>query len=311
MRVMSGIRGMVSVTTRTREREQTRAAHAAYAALFGLAVACGRSPDTVVVGSKNFSESLLLGEIVAQQLERYGVPVERRFNLGGFLCHQGLVEGKIDAYVEYTGTAHAAILKLPAERDPQRVRQQVDSVYRERFGVVWSDGLGFENTFAILVRRRDAERLGIRTISDAVPYMRKWRPAFGYEFTERADGFRALAQAYGIELERQPVNMELGLVYRALADGLGDFSSGNSTDGQIAALDLFMLEDDRRFFPPYEAAPVVRQVVLERHPEVARALRALGGTITGERMRELNRLVDVEQRPLREVARAFLEAVPR
>ncbi|HWP36859.1 MAG TPA: glycine betaine ABC transporter substrate-binding protein [Gemmatimonadales bacterium] len=271
-----------------------------------LASACGQPADSVVVGSKNFSESILLGEIVAQQLERAGVPVDRKFNLGGFLCHQGLVEGKIDVYVEYTGTAHAAILKLPPERDPVRVRQQVDSIYRERFDAVWTEGLGFENTFAILVRRRDAVRLGIRTISDAVPYMRTWRPVFGYEFTERADGFTALARHYGITLERQPVNMELGLVYRALADGLGDFSSGNSTDGQIAALDLFMLEDDKRFFPPYEAAPVVRRAVLERYPAVRGALATLGGTISGDRMRELNRLVDVEHRPVTEVARQFL-----
>jgi glycine betaine/choline ABC-type transport system substrate-binding protein len=280
-----------------------RAAPAVYAA---VALACGRPADSVVVGSKNFSESILLGEIVAQALERAGVPVDRRFNLGGFLCHQGLVEGKIDVYVEYTGTAHAAILKLPPERDPARVRQQVDSIYRQRFNLVWTEGFGFENTFAILVRRRDAMRLGIRTISDAVPYMRTWRPVFGYEFTERADGFGALARHYGIRLERQPVNMELGLVYRALADGLGDFSSGNSTDGQIAALDLFMLEDDRRFFPPYEAAPVVRAAVLERYPAAREALAALGGTISGDRMRELNRLVDVDHRPVDEVARDFL-----
>jgi glycine betaine/choline ABC-type transport system substrate-binding protein len=267
---------------------------------------CSRSPDTVIVGSKNFSESILLGEIVAQQLEEAGVPVERKFNLAGFLCHQGLLEGQIDLYVEYTGTAHVAILKLPPERDAVRVRQQVDSVYRERFGAVWTEGLGFENTFAILVRRSEAQRLGIRTISDAVPHMRTWRAVFGYEFTERADGFPALAQHYGITLERQPVNMELGLVYRALADGRGDFSSGNSTDGQIAALDLFMLEDDKHFFPPYEAAPVVRTAVLERHPQLREALRALGGAISADRMRELNRLVDVEQRPVAEVARGFL-----
>ncbi len=283
--------------------------YAVYAVMPWLA-ACGRS-DSIIVGSKNFSESILLGEIVAQQLERYGLPVERKFNLGGFLCHEGMRTGQIDTYVEYTGTAYAAILKLPPERDPVPVRHAVDSIYPERFGIIWMDDLGFENTFAILVRRRDAERLGLKTISDAVPHMRRWRAVFGYEFTERADGFRALAEAYGITMERQPINMELGLVYRALADGVADFSSGNSTDGQIEALDLVILEDDKRFFPPYHAAPVVRAETLERYPQAREALRALGGRMDGETMRRLNYLVDVEQRPVTEVAREFLAGIAK
>jgi glycine betaine/choline ABC-type transport system substrate-binding protein len=286
----------------------SRAAVAAVLPL--LAIGCGRS-DSIIVGSKNFSESILLGEIVAQQLERHGFPVERKFNLGGFLCHEGMLTGQLDTYVEYTGTAYAAVLKLPPERDPVRVRQAVDSIYRERFGIIWTEDLGFANTFAILVRRRDAERLGLKTISDAVPHMRRWRAVFGYEFTERADGFRALAEAYGIRMERQPVNMELGLVYRALADGAGDFSSGNSTDGQIEALDLVILEDDKRFFPPYDAAPVVRAETLERYPQAREALRALGGRIDGATMRRLNYRVDVEQRPVTEVAREFLAGIAK
>lgn len=272
--------------------------------------ACGRT-DSIIVGSKNFSESILLGEIVAQQLERHEIPVRRKFNLGGFLCHEGMLSGQIDTYVEYTGTAYAAVLKLPPERDPVRVRQAVDSIYRDRWNIVWTEDLGFENTFAILVRRSDAERLGLETISDAVPHMRRWRAVFGYEFTERADGFRALAEAYGIRMERQPINMELGLVYRALADGVADFSSGNSTDGQIEALDLVHLEDDKRFFPPYHAAPIVRAETLERYPQVREALRALGGRLDEVTMRRLNYLVDVQHRPVVEVARDFLAGVPK
>ena len=284
--------------------------YALYALL--LLPACSRSPDTIIVGSKNFSESVLLGEIVAQQLERYGLRVERKPFLGGtFVCHQAMLAGQLDIYVEYTGTAYSAILDLPVVRDAARVRAVVDSVYRARWNLVWTEPLGFENTFAILVRRRDAERLGIRTISDAVPHARAWRPVFGYEFTDRTDGLQGLMATYGFRFGRPPATMDLGLVYRALADSVGDITSGNSTDGQIAALDLVQLEDDRHYFPPYDAAPVVRNDVLERFPRVGEALRALGGRISPERMRELNRRVDVEQRPVFAVAKEFLEGVPR
>lgn len=286
--------------------------HAAYAVVMPwVVVGCGRS-DAIIVGSKNFTESVLLGEIVAQQLERYDLPVQRKLNLGGgFVCHEAMLAGQLDAYVEYTGTAYAAVLKLPAERDPVRVRQVVDSIYRERFGIEWMDDLGFENTFAILVRRRDAERLGLRTISDLRPHAPRWRPVFGYEFMERADGYHPLVETYGLRFGRQPATMELGLVYRALADGVADVISGNSTDGQIEALNLFQLEDDKRFFPPYHAAPVVRAKTLERYPRAREALQALGGTIDEETMRHLNYLVDVQQRPVPEVAREFLAALKK
>jgi len=273
--------------------------------------ACSRSSDTIVVGSKNFSESVLLGEIVAQQLERYGLTVERKPFLGGtWVCHQAMLAGQLDIYVEYTGTAYSGILELPTERDPTRVLAVVDSVYRARWNLQWAEPLGFENTFAILIRRREAERLGIRTMSEAVPHARRWRPVFGYEFTERVDGLRGLVATYGFQFAGQPATMDLGLVYRAVADGVADVTSGNSTDGQVAALDLFQLEDDRHYFPPYDAVPVVSAEVIEQHPAVAQALRALGGTITVERMRELNRQVDVEQRPVFAVAKEFLESVP-
>ena len=266
----------------------------------------------VLVGSKNFTESLLLGEIVAQQLERYGVPVRRKLYLGGtFVCHQALVAGQLDLYVEYTGTAYSAILHLPATQDRLRVRQQVDSIYRARWGVAWSEPLGFNNTFAMLLRRRDAERLGIRTLSQAVPYARNWRPAFGYEFAEREDGYRGLLKAYGLAFASRPATMDLGLTYRALAEGRADIIAGNSTDGQIAALDLFPLEDDRHYFPPYEAAPVVRQGVLDRFPAARTALARLAGTISDETMRQLNYQVDVGQRPPAEVAKTFLAGLPR
>ncbi|NIM50108.1 MAG: ABC transporter substrate-binding protein [Gemmatimonadales bacterium] len=272
--------------------------------------ACGRGDDTLTVASKNFTESVLLGEIVAQQLERHGFHVDRRLNLGGtFICHEAMKAGQVDVYVEYTGTAHSAILGLPTVRDPARVRQEVDSIYRERWGLVWTAPLGFNNTFAMLVRREDARRLGISTLSGAVPHASDWRPGFGYEFMQREDGYRGLVDTYGFSFPMQPAVMDLGLTYRALAEGQVDIIAGNSTDGQIQALELVHLRDDKEYFPPYEAAPVVRSQVLTARPQVGAALAALGGTIDQETMRRLNRLVDVDRRDVKEVAREFLDGL--
>ena len=264
------------------------------------------------VGSKNFTDSFLLGEIVAQQLERSHIPVERKPNLGGtFVCHRAIVAGQLDVYVEYTGTAYAAILKQPPSSDPAHVRQVVDSIYRARWDLIWTAPFGFDNTFAMLIRKRDAERLGISTLSQAVPYARHWRPAFGYEFVDRADGYDGLRKAYGLRFARRPATMDLGLTYRALADSQADIIAGNSTDGQIAALDLFQLQDDRHYFPPYEAAPVVRAAVLQRYPQARAARARLGGTSTNARMRQLNYEVDVAHRRAADVAREFLSTVPQ
>lgn len=271
-----------------------------------VGAACGGG-DHVTVCSKNFTESILLGEIVAQQFESAGIAVDRRLNLGGtFVCHEALTAGQVDAYVEYTGTAFSAIFKQSTERDPVRVRQFVDSAYRAEWNVIWTEPLGFENTFAILVRGDDARRLGLTTVSDAVTAARAWRPGFGYEFSERADGYRGLVAAYGLQFAAPPREMDLGLTYRALAEGQVDVIAGNSTDGQIEALDLFQLEDDRRYFPPYEAVPVIRADALERFPAARDALRELGGTIDAAAMRRMNYLVDVEKRSVPDVARSFL-----
>jgi osmoprotectant transport system substrate-binding protein len=271
-------------------------------------VGCSGGGDVTVV-SKNFTESVLLGEIVAQQLERHGLSVDRRLNLGGtFICHQAITTGKADVYVEYTGTAYTAILGRTAIHDSRRARAVVDSVYRERWNLVWMAPLGFNNTFAILVRGADARRLGLETISDAAPYAPNWRAAFGYEFMEREDGYRGLVDSYGLTFVGQPAVMDLGLTYVALANGDVDLIAGNSTDGRIVALDLQQLTDDRGYFPPYEAAPVVRQEVLEKYPEVREALDELAGTLDAETMQRLNAQVDVERRSTREVAREFLGA---
>ncbi len=261
-----------------------------------------------MVGAKNFTESDLLAEIVAQQVERRtGLRVERRLHLGGtFVCHQAITSGQIDLYVEYSGTAYTAVLKHPPVQDRDSVYRAVAAEYEQRFGLVWGKPFGFNNTFAIVVRRRDAERDGLRKVSDVARVAPRWRAAFGYEFLERADGFAGLAQVYGLTFATPPTAMDLGLTYRAVAEGKVDLIAGNSTDGQIQALDLVALEDDRRYFPPYEAAAVVRSDLLKKHPEINAALDQLAGGISDAEMRRLNALADVQHRDIATIAREWL-----
>ena len=273
----------------------------------GVLLTCGR-PNRVIVGSKNFTESDLLAEIVAQQLERRtGLPVERRLHLGGtFVCHHAITAGDIDIYVEYTGTAFTAILKHQPVSDRDSVYRAVRSEYERLFHLRWEPPFGFDNTFAILVRRADATQHHLETISDLAALAPHWRAGFGYEFLERQDGFAGLAERYGLHFAAAPTAMDLGLTYRALADRKVDVIAGNSTDGQIAALDLVQLRDDRGYFPPYQAAPVVRVPLLDKHPAVAAALAELAGKISDAEMRRLNALADVEHRDIAEIARAWL-----
>jgi glycine betaine/choline ABC-type transport system substrate-binding protein len=270
-------------------------------------VACG-SGDAIVIGSKNFTEQVILGELLAQQIEnQLGLPVRRRFNLGGtFICDQALRAGEIDGYVEYTGTAYTAILKNDPVHDPQQVYDHVKKDYRE-VGIEWMEPLGFNNTFAILIRNQDARRLEIQSISDVAPYTPGWLAAFGYEFIERADGFKGLAQTYHLEFQKAPTVMELGLTYRALAEKNVDLIAGDATNGLIAALDLFMLKDDQAYFPPYDGVPVFRTEVLERYPELRVVLNALAGTIDEDQMRRMNYQVDGERKRVREVVSEFLK----
>jgi osmoprotectant transport system permease protein len=261
----------------------------------------------VVIGSKDFTEQVILGEMIAQTIEsKTDVKVERRFELGGDLCHRGLLAGEIDGYVEYTGTAFAAILKHPPVSDPREVYDQVKRDYESRFNLEWLEQLGFNNTFAILVRGSDADRLGLKTISQAARYAPAWRAGFGQDFMSREDGYPGFARAYGLKFSEPPREMDLSLTYRALAAGQVDLIAGNSTDGLIDKLGLFQLEDDRRYFPPYEAAPVFRRETLDRYPQLRDAIRSLAGKITNEQMRKLNYAVDGEKRDVKEVVRAFL-----
>lgn len=272
-----------------------------------LSSACGGRDRAIRVGSKNFSEQVLLGEIVAQALEARGQRVDRRLNLGGtFVCHHALIAGELDLYPEYTGTAFTAILAQKPVSDPEAVRRFVAEEYRKRWEVVWAPPLGFENTFAIVMRGEDARRLKLRTISDLAAHARTLRPGFGYEFLEREDGFPGLARTYGLVFGQRPAQMDLGLLYPALQSGSVDVVAGNSTDGLIAAMGLSVLEDDRRYFPPYEAAFVVRGAVWRDNAAVRQVLKDLGGALTAGEMRRWNARIDREKRQPEDVAREFL-----
>jgi len=261
----------------------------------------------LVVGSKDFTESGLLAEIVAQMVEARGVAVER-LELGGNLPHDALVSGRIDLYPEYTGTAFTAILHHPPITDPRAVYDQVKQEYGARFHVDVSPPLGFENTFAILVRAADATRLNLKTISDVTPLARGWRAGFGQDFMSRADGYPGFARAYGLQFAEQPHEMDLSLTYIALSSGKVDLIAGNSTEGRIGALNLVQLEDDRHYFPPYEAIYLVRQDSLQRVPVLQDILTQLANKISTAQMRKLNYEVDALKRNPAEVVREWLKA---
>jgi osmoprotectant transport system substrate-binding protein len=261
----------------------------------------------IVIGAKDFTEQVILGELLAQEIEASGGgPVERRFWLAGsYLCQQALISNRIDAYVEYTGTALTAILKQPLDRDPASVDATITRLYAQRYHVRVFPSLGFQDTFAMVIRGSDARRLHLRTITDITPLAPTWHLGVGYEFAERPDGLRGLSTAYNLHFEGDPRTMELGLLYRSLAAHQVDIVAGNSTDGAIRALDFVALEDDRHYFPPYEAVPLVREDSLRRWPQIAVALNRLAGKVTADNMRTMNLAVDAQHQDVAEVVRQF------
>jgi osmoprotectant transport system substrate-binding protein len=264
--------------------------------------------DRIVIGTKNFTESLILGELMAQQIESHtSLKVDRRFYLAGtYICHQAVLAGRIDIYPEYTGTALSAILKQKPSSDKAEVYREVKEEYEKRLGLTLGPGFGFNDTFAMEIRGDDARRMNIRTLSQAAAYAPQWRAGFGYEFMERPDGYKGMAAAYGLRFAGEPRIMDLGLLTRALRDHQIDLAAGNTTDGLIAALDFVVLEDDRHYFPPYEAVPVIRQTVLRTHPEVGQALYGLEGKISDQEMQQLNYAVDGLHRDVKDVVSEFL-----
>lgn len=260
------------------------------------------------MASKNFTEQVILGEIISQHLEnRLRRPVDRKLDLGGtLLAHQALITGNIDLYPEYTGTALTAILKLPSESAPEVVLERVRMEYRNRYRVEWLDPLGFSNDFAMVVRGDDARAYGLESLSDAAHYKAGWILGVGYEFLTRPDGLPALMKTYDLRLTAAPKSMDLGLLYRALAQKQVNMAAGNSTDGLLSVLDVKVLRDDKGAFPPYQAAIAVRSEALESHSGLRKALDELSGKFSEEVMRRLNYEVDSRHRSAREVASEFL-----
>jgi osmoprotectant transport system substrate-binding protein len=276
-----------------------------------LLISCHSTPkNQIVIGSKFFTEQVVLAELLAQHIEaRTGIHVVRKTNLGGtLLVHKAMQAGQIDLYVEYTGTALNAVLNETPTGNSAAVYQRVKQGYADRFKFEVTEPLGFENTFAMVIRGDDAQRLHLKNTSDITPYASRWRVGVGYEFLERADGFRGWSERYGLHFAGQPSEMDLGLIYRALQDHKVDIVAGNSTDGVIDSLHLVILDDDRHYFPPYDAVPIVRQATLEQFPQLRAALAELGGKVSGPDMRHLNYLVDAEQRDAAAVVREFRQS---
>jgi osmoprotectant transport system substrate-binding protein len=280
--------------------------------LFCFAAACRKSTQLhLTIGSKFFTEQVILAELLAQHIEsRTNIPVDRKTNLGGtLLVHKALLSGDLDLYVEYTGTALTAVLnESPGTDTSAAIYNRVKQQYSQRFQLDLTEPLGFENTFAMVVRGDDARDLHLRTTSDLAPIAPKWRAGVGYEFLERPDGFPGWSTRYSLHFAAPPNVMDLGLLYRALLDRQVDVVAGNSTDGLIDSLHLVVLEDDQHYFPPYDAVPIVRRGALEKFPQLRSALADLSGKLTAADMRHLNAQVDADQRDVAAVVRAFRAA---
>jgi osmoprotectant transport system substrate-binding protein len=272
---------------------------------------CGHARSAkIVVGSKFFTEQVVLAELLAQHIEtRTGIAVERKTNLGGtLLVQKAMLAGELDLYVEYTGTALTAVLNEKPQGDSRSVYERVKKVYAERFGLEVTEPLGFENTFAMVIRGEDAKKSNLQRLSDITPLAPKWRAGVGYEFLERPDGFNGLCERYNLKFGEKPRVMDLGLIYRALVDHQVDVVAGNSTDGTISALGLVALEDDRHYFPPYDAVPVVRKATLEQFPALRAALGELAGKVSASDIRQMNYAVDGLHKEPGAVVREFRTA---
>jgi osmoprotectant transport system substrate-binding protein len=302
---------VVRMTAHTGAKFDLRAARRKQRVFLFLLCCCMTScgpphPNHPVIGAKNFTEQVVLGELLAQQIEAKGLKVDRRFYLAGsYICNQALISGRIDAYVEYTGTALTAILKQPVNRDPEAVLNTVRNLYQQRHHITVMDPLGFENTFAMIIRGDDAARLHLTTLSEAAQYTPQWVLGVGYEFEQRPDGLPGLSKEYGLRFKEAPVTMDLGLLYRAIDSHQVDMIAGNSTDGPIAVLGLKVLADDKHYFPPYQAVPLVRDAALKRWPVMGTAINELQGKVTADDMRAMNEAVDGQHRDPAVVVREF------
>lgn len=279
--------------------------------ILAFGTGCKKPAQTkITIGSKFFTEQVVLAELLAQHIEaKTGIPVVRKTNLGGtLLVHKALLSGDLDLYVEYTGTALTAVLGEKPQGTAADVYNRVKKEYAEKFHLEVTEPLGFENTFAMVIRGDDAKRLHLRTLSDLASVAPRWRVGVGYEFLERPDGFPGLKARYHLQFAEAPKVMDLGLIYRALVDHQVDVVAGNSTDGLIDALGLVALEDNQHYFPPYDAVPIVRESTLERFPQLRAALADLGGKLSASDIRKLNYAVDAQHQDAAAAVRAFRAA---
>lgn len=267
----------------------------------------GPSKSTVRIGSKNFTEQLILGELMAQMIEAHtDLSVDRRFNLGGtMICHKALEAGELDLYAEYTGTGLVTVLGQPAASDAGVVWATVDSQYRQKFNLQWLKPFGFNNTYALTVRGSTATDKNWQSISDVVASAHNLKAGFTAEFSERADGYPGMSKKYGLRFS-QVVDLEPSLMYQAIKRGEVDVICAFTTDGRIEAYELQTLKDDKGFFPPYFAAPVVNQNLFEKHPHIKGVLERLAEQISNTEMQKMNFEVDENNRQPEDVAREFL-----
>jgi osmoprotectant transport system substrate-binding protein len=273
--------------------------------------ACHKAPQSkITIGSKFFTEQVVLAELLAQHIEaKTGIPVVRKINLGGsLLVHKALLAGELDLYVEYTGTALTAVLNESPQGHSSAVYNRVKQLYSDRFHLEVTEPLGFENTFAMVIRGDDAKSLHLQKLSDISSIVPKWRAGVGYEFLERPDGFRGWSARYNLHFAESPKVMDLGLIYRALVDHQVDIVAGNSTDGLIDSLGLVALEDDRHYFPPYDAVPIVRQSTLAQFPQLRAALADLNGKLSAADIRRLNYAVDAQHQDAAAVVRTYRQS---
>ncbi len=267
--------------------------------------ATSQAGPAITVVSKDFAESQILAEIFILAARQQGIDARRGPDLGGSLAHQALLSGKADVYPEYTGTAYTIFLKHPPLGDVTRVYDQTKAEYQSQFKLTVSPPLGFSNGFAMLIRGKDAKKLGIKTLSDAAPYARNWSAGFGPDFISRADGWPGLSRTYGLQLAAPPRSLDVNLLNRALASGQVDLIAGNETDGTIPSLNLFQLKDDKKYFPPYQGVFVVRDDALTKQPQLRAVMNELKDSISTSEMQKLNYQVDGEKKRPADVARAW------
>lgn len=272
-------------------------------------VLTGCSSDTITIGSKDYSENIVLGEIFSQLIEaNTELKVVRKLNLGGtFVNFEAIKNGQIDLYPEYTGTALTAQLKMDVITDADETYRIVSEKFDEQFNIKWLKPLGFNNTYTLAVTNEVYEKYGIETFSDLAAISENFVFGAEHEFFDRQDGFDGLVKAYGMKFMGEPKKMNVSLKYQAIGNGDIDVTDAFATDGQIIQYNLKILEDDKNFFPPYYASPIIRKEVLEKHPELEQILNSLAGLIDDETMTELNYKIDVENQDVKAVAKEFLQ----